>query len=134
MAKVSHYQHKEKLTGIKRGEIRLVSFDPTVGHEIKKTRPALIIQNDIGNQYSPLTIVAAITSKISPIPYPVEVVLEPSKTNGLSVRSAIRLDQIRTVDRQRLIRRLGTTDLATMRQVDQALKISLGLVGLWLVR
>jgi mRNA interferase MazF len=62
-------------------------------------RPALIIQNDIGNRYSPLTIVAGITSKISPLPYPVEAVIEPSRTNGLDIRSAIRVDQIRTVDR-----------------------------------
>ena len=128
MAKVSRYQYKEKVSGIKRGEIYLVSFDPTVGHEIRKTRPALIIQNDVGNQYSPLTIVAAITSKVSGVPYPVEVVVEPSKSNGLSARSTVRLDQIRTVDRQRLIKRLGLTDAATMELVDQALKISLGLI------
>src|SRR5579871_4817696 len=89
---------------IRRGEIYLVSFDPTVGHEIKKTRPALIIPNDVGNRHSPLTIVAAITSTLSAIPFPVEVVVAPTKNNGLMVNSAIRLDQIRTVDRQRLIK------------------------------
>jgi mRNA interferase MazF len=99
MAKISHQPQRKEIANVKRGEIYLVSFDPTVGHEIQKTRPALIIQNDIGNRYSPLTIVAAITSKISPLPYPVEAVIEPSRTNGLDVRSAIRLDQIRTVDR-----------------------------------
>jgi len=99
-----------------------------VGHEIRKTRPALIIQNDIGNRYSPLTIVAAITSKVSPLPYPVEAVIEPSRTNGLDVRSAIRLDQIRTVDRQRLINRLGVIDPGTMAKVNQAIQISLALI------
>lgn len=118
------------MTGARRGEIHLVGFDPTVGHEIRKTRPALVIQNDVGNRYSPLTIVAAITSRISPEPFPVEVVIEPAKGNGLKVRSAIRLDQIRTIDRQRLIKRLGKLDPAVLRRVDEALKISLGLVEL----
>jgi len=130
MAKISSHHQKPKITHITRGEIYLVSFDPTVGHEIKKTRPALVIQNDIGNRYSPLTIVAAITSKVSPVPYPVEVVIEPTSANGLGVRSAIRLDQIRTVDRQRLIKRLGHIDRGTMTKVDEATKISLGLVKL----
>jgi len=99
-----------------------------VGHEIQKTRPALIIQNDIGNRYSPLTIVAAVTSKLSLVTYPVEVVIEPSRSNGLDVRSAIRLDQVRTVDRQRLINRLGVIDPSTMAKVNQAIQISLGLI------
>jgi|ERR1035441_6532768 mRNA interferase MazF len=121
---------KQKVEGLRRGEIYLCSFDPTVGHEIKKTRPALVIQNDIGNRYSPLTIVAAISSTVSPVPYPVEVVINPTVGNGLDVRSSARLDQIRTVDRQRLVRHLGAVDSETMAKVDEALKISLGLVGL----
>ncbi len=121
---------RQTLANLRRGEIYRVSFDPTVGHEIKKTRPALVIQNDIGNRYSPVTIVAAITSKVSPVPYPVEVVIEPTRTNGLGVRSAIRLDPIRTVDRQRLIQRLGQIDRKIMAKVDEAIRISLGLVEL----
>jgi mRNA interferase MazF len=121
---------EQKVAGLRRGEVYVCSFDPTVGHEIKKTRPALVIQNDVGNRYSPLTIVAAITSTVSPVPYPIEVVIEPSAANGLGVRSSFRLDQIRTVDRQRLIRRLGAIDSSTMARVDEALKISLGLVRL----
>jgi mRNA interferase MazF len=121
---------RQALANLRRGEIYRVSFDPTVGHEIKKTRPALVIQNDIGNRYSPLTIVAAITSQVSPVPYPVEVVIEPTRSNGLGVRSAIRLDQIRTVDRQRLIKRLGQIDRSIMTKVDEAIRISLGLVEL----
>ena len=113
-----------------RGDLYLVEFDPARGHEIQKTRPALIIQNDIGNQYSPVTIVAAITSKLSPTPYPVEVIVSASKRNGLQVPSAIQLSQIHSVDCERLVKRLGTLDAAAMRQVDRALKISLGLVGL----
>jgi mRNA interferase MazF len=119
---------KQKIANIRRGEIYLCSFDPTIGHEIKKTRPALVIQNDVGNRYSPLTIVAAITSTVSSVPYPVEVIIEPTAANGLEVRSCVRLDQIRTVDRKRLVRRLGVVDHATMSKVDQAINISLGLI------
>jgi mRNA interferase MazF len=119
---------KQKVANLRRGEIYLCSFDPTVGHEIKKTRPALVIQNDVGNRYSPLTIVAAVTSSVSAVPYPVEVVIEPGPANGLTARSSIRLDQIRTVDRQRLIRPVGTVDSDIMARVDEAIKISLGLI------
>ncbi len=128
MAKSPSRSQGQKVTTIHRGEIYLVSFDPTVGHEIRKTRPALVIQNDIGNRYSPLTIVAAITSKVSAVLYPVEVIVQPSKANGLEALSAIRLDQIRTVDKLRVIKRLGAIDPATMRKVDEAIQISLGLV------
>jgi mRNA interferase MazF len=128
MAKVSRHQQKTPLSRIRRGDICLVSFDPTVGREIRKTRPALVIQNDIGNRYSPLTIVAAITSQVSLQPFPVEVVVEPGKATGLSKRSAIRLDQIRTIDARRILKHLGSVDAATMRSVDDAIRISLGLV------
>jgi mRNA interferase MazF len=130
MAEVWFRQQAQKIGHIRRGDIYLVCFDPTVGHEIKKTRPALIIQNDIGNRYSSLTIAAAITSKVPAVPSPVEVVLAPSETNGLDVRSAIRVDQIRTIDRRRLIKRLGLADDETMAKVDRAIKVSLGLVEL----
>jgi mRNA interferase MazF len=118
------------MTFPRRGEIYLVEFDPARGHEIQKTRPAVVIQNDIGNRHSPVTIVAAVTSKLSPTPYPVEVLVAPGKRNGLRVPSAIHLGQIRSVDRERLATRLGALDTATMRKVDEALKISLGLGGL----
>jgi mRNA interferase MazF len=112
-----------------RGEIYLTALDRTVGHEIKKTRPALVIQNDISNQFGRTTIVAAITSRISTPRYPNEVIVHPDAT-GLEVISTIRLDQIRTVDRQRLIKRLGKVGDTTMQQVDDAIKISLGLIAL----
>lgn len=82
----------------KRGEIYVVAFDPVVGSEIAKTRPALVIQNDIGNRVSPITIVVALSS------------------------------QIRTIDKSRLGKRLGKVSVATMGAVDAAIKISLGLV------
>jgi mRNA interferase MazF len=114
----------------RRGEIYLVDFDPVRGHEIRKTRPAVIIQNDIGNRHSPVTIVAAVTSKLSPTPYPVEVAVTPGKGNGLTMPSAVQLSQIRSVDRARLVKRLGALDAMAMRKVDEALRISLGLVDL----
>jgi mRNA interferase MazF len=64
------------------------------------------------------------------VPYPIEVIIDPSAANGLDVRSSIRLDQIRTVDRRRLVRRLGVVDSSTMGMADEALKISLGLIHL----
>ncbi len=111
----------------KRGEVYLVNFDPSVGAEIKKTRPALIIQNDIANRYSPVTIVAAITSKFEEPLYPTEVLVRAGE-GGLTVDSAVLLNQIRTIDKRRLIKRLGTLKPETMEKVDRALKISLGLV------
>jgi mRNA interferase MazF len=113
----------------RRGDVYLVSFDPTVGREIKKTRPALIIQNDVGNRYADLTIVAAITSKIPAVFHPVEVIVRPGKANGLQLLSAILLDQIRTVDKRRLGKRLGAVDATILQRVDEAIQISLGLVS-----
>jgi len=112
----------------KRGEVYLVSFDPTLGAEIQKTRPALVLQNDIGNQHSPLTIVAALTSNVlrrGPIN-----VLVHAPEGGLTVDSVILLNQIRTIDKRRLGKRLGVLRSATMKQVDQALMISLALIDI----
>lgn len=120
----------QKVVFPQRGDIYLVSFDPTVGSEIQKTRPALVIQNDVGNQYSPITIVAAITSKFDTPPYPTEVVIEP-KDSGLGQTSAVILNQIRSVDRQRLIKRIGKASVEVMGRVDRAIAISLGLVDLY---
>lgn len=117
---------KEGVTFPRRGEIYLVGFDPTVGHEIRKTRPALIVQNDVSNRYSAITIVAAISSQFSDPPFPREVVIDP-EDSGLAKRSAVILNQIRSVDRQRLLKRLSSVSPRTMRRVDEALKISLGL-------
>jgi mRNA interferase MazF len=111
-----------------RGEIYLTALDPALGHEIKKTRPTLIIQNDVSNQYGQTTIVAAITSKVNTPSYPNEAVIQPSAVSGLQVPSTIRLDQVRTIDRQRLVKRLGKADAATMRAVDLAIKASLQLI------
>jgi mRNA interferase MazF len=105
-----------------------VRFDPTIGHEIKKTRPAVIIQNDIGNKHNPITIVAAISSNILPVVHPILVRVKPDKMNGLDLLSTVRLNQIRSVDKQRLIKRLGMLDEESMQALNQALQISLGLM------
>ena len=112
-----------------RGEVFLVSFDPTMGAEIQKTRPALIIQNDIGNRNSPLTIVAAITSHHGGVVRPHQVLITAPE-GGLQVDSTVLLNQMRSVDKQRLMRRLGALRAETMAKVDRALVISLGLVAL----
>lgn len=104
-------------------------FDPTVGHEIQKTRPALIIQNDVSNQYSPITIVAAISSQFSTPPFPREIVIEPEES-GLPKRSAVVVNQISSVDRERLGKLVGKLPAQTMRRVDDALRISLGLISI----
>jgi mRNA interferase MazF len=106
-----------------------VSFDPALGSEIQKTRPALILQNDIANRHSPITIVAAITSQFEEPLYPTEVLISPPE-GGLVVPSVVLLNQIRSIDRRRLVRRLGVVAEATMARVDQALRISAGLIGL----
>ena len=113
----------------KRGEIYLVSFDPTVGAEIRKTRPALVLQNNIANRHSPVTIVAAITSQFEEPLYPTEVFVTASE-GGLTVDSVVLLNQLRSIDTQRLVRRLGRLSSETMRLVDRALLISLGLAEL----
>ncbi len=87
-----------------------------------------MVQNDIGNARSPITIVAAITSNLAW--HPVAVPILPKPGTGLSVPSAIHLGQIRSIDRERLVKRLGAVHEGTMRQVDRALMISLGLAGL----
>lgn len=105
----------------------MVNFDPTIGSEIKRTRPALILQNDVSNEYSPITIVAAITSKFDEILYPTEVLLQAHE-GGLNNDSVVLLNQIRSIDKQRLIRRFGMIKPDTMKKVDLALQISFGLI------
>ncbi|OFW34711.1 MAG: PemK family transcriptional regulator [Acidobacteria bacterium RIFCSPLOWO2_12_FULL_60_22] len=118
---------REKIAAPKRGEIYLVHFDPTLGAEIQKTRPALILQNDIANRHSPITIVAAITSQFEAPLYPTEV-LVAAPEGGLTADSVILANQIRSIDRHRLARRLGAVRRETLVRVDRAIAISLGLV------
>ncbi len=110
----------------RRGQIYYANLDPIVGHEQAGYRPVLIIQNDTGNAFSPTVIVAALTTALPPKPYPTEVRVSTG-TAGLTQDSAIRLDQIRTIDKRRLERYVGQLDSTIMRRVDEAIKISLGL-------
>ena len=105
-----------------------MDFDPTIGAEIRKTRPALVIQNDIDNRHSPITIVAAISSQIAGERYPTEVELQPPE-GGLTRPSVVLLNQIRSVDKRRLVGRLGRLKRRSLLRVDRALQIALGLVN-----
>ncbi len=111
---------------IRRGEIYLADLDPVRGHEQAGTRPVLIVQNDVGNQYSSTTIVAAITSRIQKQRLPVHVEISMQES-GLAKDSVILLDQLRTLDMGRLIRRVGQTSSQKMSEVDMALHRSLAL-------
>lgn len=111
---------------VKRGDIYYADLSPVVGSEQGGLRPVLVIQNNVGNKYSPTTIVAAITTKIEKGKMPTHVDVGASD-NGLEKNSVILLEQIRTIDKQRLrdkVTRLGYED---MKKVDEALAISVGL-------
>ena len=117
---------KQKEIMPRRGEVYLVNFDPTIGAEIKTTRPALVIQNNIANAHSPVVIVAAITSQFKKLLYPTEVLIEKGEA-GLPNDSVVLLNQIRSVDKRRLLKRLGNVEDRTITQVNHALEISLGI-------
>ena len=112
---------------VKRGDIHYANLDPVVGRETGKTRPVLVIQNDIGNMYSPTTIVAIITEySEKKASYPICVAIK--KDNGVKKDSVVNLSQIRTIDKKRLITpKLATLSNDFMRKVDDALKNSLAL-------
>ena len=112
---------------VKRGDIWLVNLDPTIGHEIRKSRPAVIIQNDLGNKYSPITIIAPVTSQNIEKIYPIEVLLN-KKNSGLEKDSKILLNQIRAIDKRRLAKKIGKVDNEIIDKINDAIKISLGLI------
>lgn len=108
----------------RRGEIYWVDLDPIIGSEIAKTRPALVISNDIGNQFAERVIVAPISSASTTKVYPFEVLLEPAD-GGLPRTSKVLMDQIRTVDKQRLGKRVGVVSDARLQEVNAAIRLSL---------
>jgi mRNA interferase MazF len=112
---------------VKRGYIFFADLSPVVGSEQGGFRPVLIVQNDVGNKYSPTVIVAAITSQIAKAKLPTHVEIEAG-THGLDKDSVILLEQVRTIDKQRLQDKLTELDEKIMHKVNQALKISLGLI------
>ena len=111
---------------IKRGEIYYANVSLVVGSEQGGVRPVLVVQNDVGNRYSPTVIVAAITSKINKAKLPTHIELS-AHTYGLERDSVVLLEQIRTLDKARLLEKIGNTDLETLHDIDEALAISLGL-------
>lgn len=112
---------------VKRGEIYMISLDGARGSEQGGYRPGIIIQNDVGNKFSPTTIVAFITSHLNKRHLPTHV--NVSSDCGLYIKSTVMLEQIRTIDKDRLVNYVGMVDAHTMTQIDNALKISLGLEG-----
>jgi len=114
----------------KRGEIYFLDFSPSKGGEIKGSHPALIIQNEVGNKVSSLTIVAAITSNLKVAELPVGIIITPEES-GLSHKSVIHLGQIYTIDKERLENIVGMLSKIKMLEVDKAIEISLGLREFW---
>jgi mRNA interferase MazF len=110
---------------IKRGEIYYADLSPVVGSEQGGIRPVLIIQNDIGNKYSPTVIISAITSQLSKAKIPTHVELSAKEYN-LPKDSVVLLEQIRTIDKRRLKEKLSELDSLKMRKVNLAILISLG--------
>ena len=114
---------------IKRGYLYYADLSPVVGSEQGGVRPVLIIQNDIGNKYSPTVIVASITSQINKAKLPTHIEISAHEY-GLNKDSVILLEQIRTIDKKRLREKIGCLDKNMMLKVDNSLQISLGLFTL----
>jgi mRNA interferase MazF len=111
---------------IKKGEIVLVNLNPVIGSEQGKIRPALILQNNIGNKYSSTTIVAPMISNISHAQYPTNILID-SKESGLGYDSVVLLNQIRTIDNIRIIKKYKSISLYSQECVNNAVLISLGI-------
>ncbi len=111
---------------VKRGDIFYADLSPVIGSEQGGTRPVLVIQNDIGNRYSPTVIVAAITSQINKAKLPTHIEIS-AEEYGLAKDSVILLEQIRTIDKRRLREKIGHLAEELMAKVDNSLEISFGL-------
>ena len=111
---------------IKRGEIYLANLDPVVGSEISKTRPVMVISNDINNEYSSTVTILPITSQKLEKAYPFEVWL-PKRSGNLPKNSKIKADQIRTLDKSRLVSCMGTLTTSQINETEVALKVHLSL-------
>lgn len=112
---------------VKKGDIFFADLSPVIGSEQGGVRPVIVIQNDIGNKYSPTVIVAAITSQINKAKLPTHVEIRAGE-HGLNKDSVILLEQLRTVDKRRLRERIGRMDGDSMEKVNEALVISLGII------
>lgn len=111
---------------VNRGDIYYADLSPVVGSEQGGVRPVLVVQNDVGNKYSPTVIIAAITSQLSKAKLPTHIELNKDKYN-LAKDSVVLLEQIRTLDKRRLKEKIGVLDNITMQKVDVAIMISLGI-------
>ena len=114
-------------TSVKRGEIYYADLSPVVGSEQGGVRPVLIIQNDTGNRYSPTVIAAAITSQTGKAKLPTHIELPVEEDCGLTRDSVVLLEQVRTLDKKRLRKRMGRVDERTMEKIDTAIAVSFGL-------
>ena len=112
---------------IKRGELYYADLSPVVGSEQGGVRPVLVVQNDVGNKYSPTVIAAAVTSRIGKAKLPTHIELS-AHLYGLNKDSVVLLEQIRTLDKRRLKERIGELNPSVMHKVDGALLISLGFI------
>ncbi|SHJ61799.1 mRNA interferase MazF [Paramaledivibacter caminithermalis DSM 15212] len=114
---------------IRRGDVFYADLSPVIGSEQGGVRPVLVIQNDIGNKYSPTVIIAAITSQINKAKLPTHVEIN-GKQYGLPKDSVILLEQVRTIDKRRFIEKICKLDEDMMNKVNESLMISLGLIEL----
>ena len=115
------------ITNVKRGDIYYADLSPVVGSEQGGMRPVLIIQNDTGNRYSPTVIAAAITSRMGKTKLPTHIDIHAERA-GLSRDSIVLLEQVRTLDKRRLKEKMGHLDEVLMREIDNAIAVSLGLI------
>ena len=111
---------------IKKGDLYFADLSPVTGSEQGGIRPVLVVQNDVGNRYSPTIIVAAITSRKNKADLPTHVEIEAGG-NGLSKNSTVLMEQLRTIDKTRLKERIGTIDRNRLPEINGALSVSLGI-------
>ena len=113
---------------VRRGELYYADLSPVVGSEQGGVRPVLVVQNDVGNKYSPTVIAAAVTSRIDKAKLPTHIELS-AREYGLTKDSVVLLEQIRTLDKTRLKERIGQVSADKMRKINEALLVSLGFYG-----
>ncbi len=111
---------------VKKGDIFFADLSPVVGSEQGGVRPVLVVQNDVGNRFSPTVIVAAVTSRLNKANLPTHVPIHADR-NGLNRDSVVLLEQLRTIDKKRLREHIGTVDSEVIGIVDDALSVSLGI-------
>lgn len=112
---------------IRRGDFFYADLSPVVGSEQGGVRPVIVVQNNVGNKYSPTIIIAPVTSQTNKTNLPTHVNLQATKSFGLPKNSVVLLEQLRTIDKRRLREKIGSADEEIMRKIDDAMAISVGL-------